>query len=177
MIYREDVIHRVGLRKFVKRHIAKAYYSIEGWVAKPDHTDSVVVIVVGCAHSGTTLTAAKLGNHPEILAIGRETCFLLDSHNSKSCSSRILREWEYFADLMSKRVIVEKTPKHLYCEKKLLEIAPNSKVIAMVRNPLDVVESLYRRFGDLNYSIERWCFDNEHILSLKKKKQCRKQKL
>ena len=45
MIYREDVIHRVGLRKFVKRHIAKAYYSIEGWVAKPDHTDSVVVIV------------------------------------------------------------------------------------------------------------------------------------
>lgn len=37
----------------------------------------------------------------------------------------------------------------------------------MTRNPLDNCASLYNRFGDLDYAIERWLMDNRAVLKYK----------
>lgn len=80
-------------------------------------------------------------------------------------SSRILSELADVAIVGGKTCVLEKTPKHLYFIDRIKQVAPACKIIAMTRNPLDTVSSLYRRFGNIEFCVERWINDNARVLT------------
>lgn len=169
MIIKSRIIHNVSLKKFLQHQLKCSYYAIPSFAFEPEINEIPICFVVGCGHSGTTLLAAKLGNHPEILAIGRETGALLPGNNSLFGAKKILDEWAYFAEKEGKRVILEKTPKHVFSYNRVQKLAPNNKYIAITRNPLDTIASLYKRFHDLELSTERWIFDNTELINIRDK--------
>lgn len=106
--------------------------------------------------------AARLGNHSEVLLVGRESN-AFSPQNGALCSKRIIAEWDFVAKQDGKRLIVEKTPKHVQSVRTIRRILPNAKIITTVRNPLDNVASLYKRFGNLKACVGRWIVDNAEV--------------
>ncbi|EUC71714.1 hypothetical protein Y017_02300 [Alcanivorax sp. 97CO-5] len=164
MIIKYRVVHRVSIKEALVIYSRFFFRKLEDLFASPVITDKKALLVAGCGHSGTTLLAAKLGNHPNIFAVGRETEFLLPDKNSLVTASKLLSEWVYCAEYLGKEYVLEKTPKHIYFIDRAGFIAPNHKVLVTIRNPLDNVASLFKRFGDLDLAIERWVNDN-HIVA------------
>ncbi len=132
--------------------------------ARPHRSDVDHVLICGCGHSGTTLLAAKLGQHSRVLLIERETG-TFEGTVSAHCARRILTEWDYFARKLGKAAVVEKTPKHVQFIGKIRRILPESKLVFVCRNPLDNIASLYLRFKDLDACIGRWNADNRAVLA------------
>ena len=160
--------------KIPSKHSVSNYVSISGWLkcsavsfwnsvpnkfVKPHPARLKFLFVCGCGHSGTTLTAAKIGNHSRFFLIGRETS-AFDQLIGLHCARKIVAEWEYFAFSDKKSVVLEKTPKHVHSIPKIQKVLPDSKIIVLVRNPLDNVASLYKRFGHLDGCVCRWISDN-----------------
>ena len=113
------------------------------------------IFIVGCGHSGTSLALAVLGAHSRVHAIPRETGFALGSSPEKS-----LQEFAQEAQAAGKKCWVEKTPKHIRCIEKLLELRPQAHVILMLRDGRDVACSIQDRTGSLEQGIQRWVDDN-----------------
>lgn len=169
MIIKTRVEHKSTLIDYSKYLFKVFYYALPSIKFTPTEYKSSFYFIVGCGHSGTTLLASKLSNHPDILGIGRETGVMQVGNNSLYSIRSILNEWDYFAEYENKKAVLEKTPKHVYSYQRIQRVAPNSKVIVMIRNPLDTIASLYKRFGDVEFSIDRWIYDNEEALKLKNK--------
>lgn len=121
--------------------------------------------VVGCGHSGTTLVSAKLGNHSKVYSIGRETG-IFGYKNSISIMRIRCRFKDWFKDVeaMQKTFLLEKTPKHILHIERIKMTLPDSKFIVTLRNPLDNVASLYKRYGDLDLAVNRWNKDNLEVI-------------
>lgn len=130
---------------------------------KPLETTRQVCLIGGCGHSGTTLVAAKISNHPRVFGLGRETNAFAP-RKGLYFSREVLREWCLIAEQLGKTHIVEKTPKHVHAIDRIRTAIPSAKFVLIVRNPLDNCASLFSRFNDLNYAIERWIMDNSAIL-------------
>lgn len=143
--------------------VMKTYNYLPNLFVSEHSTSKRYVFVCGCGHSGTTLIASRLGNHEDVFLIGRETQGFHPFLNLLS-SKKIVGEWEYFASRSNKNIILEKTPKHVHSIKSIKKILPEAKIIQVVRNPLDNIASLYERFGNLDFCINRWVSDNEKIL-------------
>lgn len=120
------------------------------------------LFIIGCGHSGTSLVSAKLGNLSESLLVGRESAAFLP-FNSIEVSRAILSEWLHFAEFAGKSFLLEKTPKHVHCIKRIQKLKPDALFLGMVRNPLDNCASLYRRYNDLDFAIYRWNVDNRAL--------------
>lgn len=120
------------------------------------------VFIVGCGHSGTTLLATILSRHSDFFTIGYES-EIFYPHYSLKCSREILKSWDKLASQHSKKFILEKTPKHVLCVSKILKINPDSKIIFVIRNGLDNILSLKKRFNNINFAIDRWVSDNKPI--------------
>ncbi|MDA5562759.1 sulfotransferase [Cobetia sp. MMG027] len=166
MIIKSLVKHNVKKSKYIEHYIKRGYNTLPSYFSKPLKTDTSFIFIAGCGHSGTTLLAAKLSNHSAILGIGRETGILSPGRNSITSIKAVLREWSYFAQVNGKSHVLEKTPKHVYAYNQVQDILPNNKFIIMIRNPLDAISSLYKRFKDIEFCIERWIFDNNEALKL-----------
>jgi Sulfotransferase family len=126
--------------------------------------------VVGCGSSGTTLLAARLGNHPEVLAL-REESNLFAPRRSLAAARARLAGWMAAARERGARVLVEKTPKHVHAVGRIRRLLPEARIVVMLRDPLDVCASLARRpkaaaWGGLEHAIERWVVDNGAALAL-----------
>lgn len=129
----------------------------------PVDNSAAFCFIVGCGNSGTTLLAAKLGNHPDIFLVARES-HVFSPTVSSGCTRAVLEEWQHFAHYTRKSVVLEKTPKHVHAIGRIRHLLPDSKLLVIVRNPLDTCASLYKRFNDLDYAIERWLLDNQAAL-------------
>ena len=166
MIIKSLVDHRVTVHRFMKEMFKRIYYSVPSFFFRPEESPVGIFFVSGCGHSGTTLMAAKLSNHPDILGVGRETSAMLPGRNSLYGMRAITNEWKYFAESYGFNFVLEKTPKHLYAYDAIQKVVPSNKFVVMVRNPLDTIASLSKRFNDLDFSIERWIFDNKQALHI-----------
>ncbi|WP_136255278.1 O-linked N-acetylglucosamine transferase family protein [Onishia niordana] len=125
-----------------------------------DKIEDESIFVIGCGHSGTTLMASILGAHPEIHSIPRETYWFLNNPN-------VDREYPKEKRLClqeGKRLVCEKTPRHIYRISEIQEKFPNAKFVAMLRDGRDVVGSLKNRSGSLEGGIKRWIADNRALL-------------
>lgn len=151
----------------VARGILHLWNSVPNRFILPFNADVDYVFVCGCGHSGTTLTAARIGNHSQSFLIGRETGQLMAPAGLFTIR-RVLQEWAYFTEANGKKFVVEKTPKHIYSVKNILRILPNAKFIINVRNPHDNIASLFKRFGCLEFAIRRYTEDTSEAIKLSK---------
>lgn len=116
------------------------------------------VFVCGCGHSGTTLVLTILASHSKCHGIPYETDMFLDGN----INMRKLAHFEQEAIQQKKTILVEKTPRHVYHIAKILGIIHSSKIIVCIRNPLDVIGSLQKRFlGNIHESVIRYIEDNK----------------
>lgn len=131
----------------------------------PIDDDLCTCFVVGCGNSGTTLVAARLGNHPVIHVLPTETTVLRPRRRLGQARER-LAGWMAVARDGGASVLVEKTPKHIHDIARIRRLVPEARVIVVQRNPFDTCLSLKKRHGSLDRAIVRWCLDNSPALDL-----------
>ncbi len=132
------------------------------------------LFLVGCGHSGTSATLRVLAKAPKLHAIENESRLFLFRRPG------VLRE---FLFLVSKRgfsklrdasfqarkqggVWVEKTPRHIHFIDRIKFWIPNSRFIAVWRDPLDVIPSLMARGIGLEEALGRWVEDNSELIQM-----------
>lgn len=161
--YRYKPDHRVSLAVYLRLQLRGFAHSVADVAIVPMSHSETFAFVAGCGHSGTTLLASKLGLHPQVLLISRESNVFLPSQGLR-LARVILQEWLAFARQEHRTLIVEKSPKHIQAVRRLRRLLPGARIVAVARNPLDTCASLHRRFGDLDYAIERWLMDSAATL-------------
>ena len=166
MIIKGRLYHKVSFAYFCVHSIVRFYNAIPSLFYTPVVNEVSFFFVVGCGHSGTTLMAAKLGNHPDVMGLGRETGVMLPGKYSLLGMSAVANEWQYFAESLGCQCVLEKTPKHIHSYDAVQKVVPNNRFVVMLRNPLDNIASLHKRFNDLDYAVTRWMMDNEEALRI-----------
>lgn len=119
-----------------------------------------LVMISGCGHTGTTLLARMMGVHSKIYNPPFETNIFLAYNSLK---------WKYLIESLYKeakrekkdyKVLLEKTPRHIWHIDFVRRKLPETKFILMTRNGRDVIASLYERYNDIEASIRRYKDDS-----------------
>ena len=165
MNYKFSANHRLSVNLRMRLGIKTAWNALKDIQVSPKATSNAFAFVVGCGHSGNTLIAARLGNMKEVFVIPRETK-IFSPQNSLRDAQRIISGWDEAATERGMNWVIEKTPKHVHCWRRIRTILPFAKFIVATRNPLDTCASLKNRFGNLDLAIERYVMDNEAALEL-----------
>ncbi len=108
-----------------------------------------LISVSGCGHGGTTLMATIIGSHKNLYLYPYETWAFVDGYPEKIDN---LLQNKYDDNVIG---IVEKTPKHIYFIDQINNRYQDTSFVFMVRDPRDLVASLYKRTNDWNKSINR----------------------
>lgn len=116
------------------------------------------IFIVGCGHSGTTLLAAMLDSHSNILSYPGESYAFFDDDWADRFPR--LLELAEAAGKSGLSRICEKTPSHCRHIKRIFAALPASRVIYMVRDGRDVAVSMERRNGSLEQGAEMWIEQN-----------------
>lgn len=115
-------------------------------------------IICGCGHSGTTLLATMFAAHPQCYVPLKETrVFFRRRARIRLMLMRIQTL------LKGKSVLVEKTPRHIEVLDRVRKVAPETKMMLMVRDGRDVSASLFKRFANEEDSVGRWITANEVV--------------
>lgn len=167
MIYKYKVGHRINFVEYVKTNLSCIVKNIPNIIIDDNNLKESLKgvnfsFVVGCGHSGTTLISGKLGNHQNVFLVKRESQIFLPKkgllYGKSACE-----QWYYIAKQLGMTHVLEKTPKHVHCINRIKSVLPESKFILITRNPADNIASLYERFNDLEFCIERWIMDNKEL--------------
>jgi len=110
--------------------------------------------IVGAAKSGTTSLSYYLRQHPDIFIPPRE----LDFFSSDLCLSRDFQTKEqyfsYFSNVAPEILVGEKSVSYLYSRRAANEIkaiCPHARIIIILRNPVDVIDSLHSHLVRIGY--------------------------
>lgn len=106
---------------------------------------SKMIFVVGIPHSGTTLTATIIGANSRCLLIPMESA-AYTKHNIGSLRGPFVRQIRN----LDAEFVVEKTPSHVFSIDKIREDFPDSKIVVVIRDPIDVIVSTFKRDGGMN---------------------------
>jgi len=161
------VFHKYSVKyvspwELARQRVATTVHNITSPFVAPINAAQSTAFVVGCGHSGTTLTASRLGNHADVYVVGYET-YAFKPLNGLYCSKQIAEGWLVAAGQVNKNMVIEKTPKHVHCADRIWRIFPGARIIGIVRNPLDNCSSLKERFGSIEYAVWRWIEDNRAL--------------
>lgn len=162
--YRYKPRHRVSASVYLRLQLGALAHAATDVGVRPLPGSESFAFVTGCGHSGTTLLASKLGLHPDVLLVSRESNLFLPQHGLRR-ARLIAQEWLAFARQEGCCLVLEKSPKHVHSVRRIRRLLPRSRVLVMVRNPLDCCASLYERFEDLDLAIERWLMDHAAALA------------
>ncbi len=103
--------------------------------------------VVGAPKSGTTSLHMYLAQHPDIfMSSPKEPFYLAPDLTTPDYPQTDEEYLRYFQGYNGERRVGESTIFYLYSKmaaRTIQEFAPNSKIIAMLRNPVDMVTSLH----------------------------------
>lgn len=113
------------------------------------------IFIVGCGHSGTSLLLSILDSHSKIYGIPYESrCGFSETPEI------MLKQFDRMAIIEGKPRWVEKTPSHIRCIGRLLELRQDAKILLIIRDGRDVAISIKNRSGSLEKGITRWIEDN-----------------
>ena len=104
------------------------------------------ILVAGCGHTGTTITAKMIGLHHQVFGFEEETGFL-----RVGASHRVKRIKKIFSQRVrgaGKNIICEKTPKHIHSVDRARRILADPFFVLCIRNPYDTIASLAARERD-----------------------------
>ncbi len=124
------------------------------------------VFVLGCQHSGTTITTRLIASHPRLMHAeqGESHLFAGDCEEV----DRRLRQWDLACVAAGQSRWVEKSVVHTYMAPKLLAARPQAKFVMVVRDGRDVAASLKTRqyaFSGFDDLVRCWTGAND-ILQL-----------
>jgi len=111
------------------------------------------------------LLASRLRLQPQVPLISRESS-IFSPQRDLGLARVIVQEWQAFARQEGRSVIRERTPEHVHSAGRIRRLLPESRIIVVVRNPLDTCASPYSRFHDLGLAIERWLMDSKAALAV-----------
>lgn len=117
------------------------------------------LIIGGMPKAGTTSVFNWLAAHPAFSPSKiKETRFFLDRAYPLPSGSRFdgknLHEYSrFFPDTNDDRILLESSPDYLYCQKplELAHLLPNSRIIFIIRDPVERVVSWYKFAAQLGY--------------------------
>lgn len=104
------------------------------------------VLVAGCGHTGTTITAKIIGLNSDVFWVETETGMFSSSRSHKLQGA--IRSLKKKARNAGKPVICEKTPKHIYDIDFVRKTLRKPVFVLCARNPYDVIASLAARESD-----------------------------
>jgi hypothetical protein len=120
------------------------------------------IFIAGCGHTGSTLLAKMLAQHPEIFCDYKENGqFLLYNYFGLS---KLLSDQNQVASGYGKRFVLEKTPRHVWHLDEIRRCLPTARIILTVREPRATILSLFKRTGDLESSIRRYQDDTVQVI-------------
>ncbi|HTI48958.1 MAG TPA: sulfotransferase [Casimicrobiaceae bacterium] len=123
-----------------------------------------MAFICGCGHSGTTLAATMLSQHPRLYVPLYESEAFLEDGLAAQRLAKLVAE----ASAAGKTMIVEKTPRHIRKVDAIRRAIPGARFVVLVRDGRDVTASIAQRYpGDFAHGIARWVFDNRIALSLR----------
>ena len=111
--------------------------------------------IVGAAKAGTTAMHRYLDRHPDVYmsAVKEPSYFAPEMRLSTPWATDLDRYLELFSPGAERRIRGESTPAYLYCPasaQRLRDFAPDARILIVLRNPLDAVQSVHteaRKFG------------------------------
>ncbi|MEP4484843.1 MAG: sulfotransferase domain-containing protein [Halioglobus sp.] len=108
--------------------------------------------IVGAPKCGTTTIYDWLGAHPSVCAPHKEPCFFSQDIFPTSHLSTHIPSLEAYCEIFSLKsgqlISGEATPKYLYSDQALSEIArlrPDARIIVCLRDPVELVISLHNQ--------------------------------
>jgi lauroyl/myristoyl acyltransferase len=119
------------------------------------------VFILGCPHSGTTILARLLGNHPSLMNAERGETRLFSRPAGEIES--VLQRWDRGCLEAGKRRWVEKSVAHTFVIPWLVAARPRARFLISMRDGRDVFCSLKKRRGayrDVNALIDQWIYAN-----------------
>lgn len=111
------------------------------------------LFIVGHTRSGTTSLKSYLEQHPDVFMVHNKKGYFGFDTDYKSENEYL----ELFSSAKNQKIIAEKCTDYLLCPdsaKRLKDFSPNSKIIIMLRNPIDQTYSLHRYL--LNETLETY---------------------
>jgi hypothetical protein len=120
--------------------------------------------ICGCGHSGTTLVATMLADHPDVFVPLDETSMFWWDDAART--SAVLADLRRKALAAGRTLLVEKTPRHVRRLDRLRQFEPEARLILMTRDGRDVAASIGKRLaGDFQAGVDRWIEDNNYLLA------------
>jgi len=113
------------------------------------------LFIAGCGHTGTSVLARIIGSHKSSYFINYESGVFLANRYFDEID--IIREWEKSAQ---GKLIVEKTPRHIWHIDYIRSHYSNSLFILTTRDGKECISSLYERSNDFNSSVKRYIDDS-----------------
>lgn len=101
------------------------------------------ILVAGCGHTGTTISAKIISLHRQVFGFEEETGFL--KKNASHCVRRRKKLFSKMARKVGKHIICEKTPKHVHSIDNARRILSDPFFVLCTRNPYDTIASLAAR--------------------------------
>lgn len=164
-----QIKHNQGLLVFLLYKIRVLFAWVSDINLTPDCNKNYI-FVVGCGHSGTTLLAARLGNHDQIHVIPKETGWFLPKRSLRMAKIKMELEMS-LARKSGKKILLEKSPKHVHCIQRILQVYPHAKIVIVSRNSYDAIASLRKRFN-FELAVQRWLIDTRPSISLMSNENC-----
>ncbi len=125
------------------------------------------IFICGCGHTGTTLLSQILTESKDLYCNFLENGqFLLYNHFK---SLKLVSSFEEMALNANKKIILEKTPRHVWHLDHIRNSITDHRFILTVREPIPTIESLFKRTGNLEQSIRRYQDDTIQVLRQKNK--------
>lgn len=131
------------------------------------------MFVVGCGNSGTSLMMRFIAQQAGVYASSYETAAFFHQPKTMAHAAQVLRTLDVEAMAACPRCTmwVEKTPRHVRALPRLFALSPLAKVVAMVRDPRDVVASYIERLhaskvprtAAFEEGLHRWIIDVAYV--------------
>ncbi len=109
--------------------------------------NSNITFIVGIPRSGTTWLLTILENHPDTLALTPQLLGIKVENITKETGLfvRNLSDEEILKkinNVSNGKLLIEKTPSHIFELNRIKKLFPQSKIILIERNPIDIIYSM-----------------------------------